>query len=479
MTEVDSDVARTPLCVDLDGTLLLGDVGIESALALIKQNPLYLFAMLLWLLRGYAVLKRNIAQRVTLNAATLPYDARVLEWVRTEKATRPCVLATASDALLVQPIADHLDCFSEILASDGVTNLAGSAKARALETRFGKGGFDYAGNSSSDLAVWPHARTVIVANPSAPLLRHIRNAFSIGKLFPRQTRGLRTWARALRLHQWVKNLLLFVPLIGAHRLEDGALVAQCLVAWMLFGMCTSGTYLGNDLLDLDADRRHPRKKFRPLASGRLPVQDGLIAANGLIAGSFLAALLLLPFAFSGWLAAYLLLTLTYSLRLKRIIVVDVMVLAVLFTLRILAGGGATGVPVSPWLLALSLLTFFGLGLVKRYAELHDLVTDKVDQARGRGYRARHLSMVWWLGISASLAGITVLGLYIESPTSHALYRNQGLLWLLCPLLAFWIGRVWWLAKAGRMHDDPIMFATRDITSWIVLVTSGIIVWAAS
>ncbi|MGA7295887.1 MAG: UbiA family prenyltransferase, partial [Rhodanobacteraceae bacterium] len=327
MTEVDSDVARTPLCVDLDGTLLLGDVGVESALALIKQNPLYLFAMLLWLLKGYAVLKRNIARRVTLNVATLPYDERVLAWVRAEQGTRPCLLVTASDDLLVQPIAEHLDCFSEVLASDGVTNLAGTAKAQALEARFGKYGFDYAGNSSSDLAVWPHARTVIVANPSAPLLRRIRKTFSVGKLFPRQTRGLRTWVRAMRLHQWVKNLLLFVPLIGAHRLEDGALVAQCLVAWLLFGMCTSGTYLGNDLLDLDADRRHPRKRFRPLASGRLPVQDGLIAAYGLIAGSFLAALLLLPLAFSAWLAAYLLLTLTYSLRLKRIIVVDVIVLA--------------------------------------------------------------------------------------------------------------------------------------------------------
>lgn len=479
MTDNKSANSTRPLCVDLDGTLLLGDVGIESALALLKRNPLYLFAMLFWLARGYAVLKRNIAQRIALDPRTLPYDERVLDWVKAESETRPCLLVTASDALLADPVGEHLGCFAQVIASDGKTNLAGANKARALTQRYGERGFDYAGNSGSDLAVWPHAHASIVANANPRLLRIITGQFQPEKTFPRRGHRLRTWIQALRLHQWVKNLLLFVPLLGAHLLDDTQRVLQAAVAWLLFGLCTSGTYLINDLLDLQADRQHPQKRHRALASGRLDLQHGLLAAPALIAIAFMAAALFLPLTFVAWLAAYLALTLSYSFWLKRLIVIDALVLASLFTFRILAGGSATEVEVSPWLLTLSMLAFFSLALLKRHVELHDLQARKKAQASGRGYRRQHLKLVWWLGIITGLATLILLGAYIESPTSQALYQHHGILWLLIPLLAGWLGRLWWLAKSGQMHEDPIMFALRDAPSWLTALIGLGVLWIAT
>lgn len=479
MSATRTGSTHPPLCVDLDGTVLLGDVGIESILELLRRNPLYALALPVWLLRGLAVLKREVARRVTLDPSTLPWDARVLAWVRDESASRPCLLVSASDELLVRPIAEHLGCFVEVMASDGHHNLAGRNKAQALVQRFGKQGFDYAGNSRSDLAVWPHARAAIVANASARVRRQAQRSSTVEQQFPHQRAGLSVWARSLRLHQWVKNLLVFAPLVGAHLLTDSWRLRQGLIAWLLFGLCTSGTYLLNDLFDLDADRHHPRKRKRALASGRIGLANALGVAVVLIASAFVGATWLLPPAFRLWLAAYLVTTLAYSLLLKRVILLDVVILAALFTLRIVAGGAATAVIVSHWLLWLAMLAFFGLALLKRYAELIDLGPDQSRQARGRGYYRTHKPMVLALGLAAGAAVVATLGLYVDSPDSHALYARPTILWFLCPLLAYWLGRLWWLAMRHHMHDDPTVFATRDIVSWIVLILAGLVVWGAA
>ena len=471
----DADV---PLCVDLDGTLLLGDVGIESALALVKRNPLHLFPMLLWLARGFAPFKREIARRIALDPESLPIDQRVLDWIITERKSRPCLLVTASDVLLAKPVAERLGCFDEVIATDQSTNLAAAAKARMLVQRFGEQGFDYVGNSASDLAVWPHARHAIVANASPRLLARAHKSANVSQVFPQLTPGMHKWAQALRLHQWVKNLLVFVPLLGAHLLGKPELAARAALAWLLFGLCTSGTYLINDLLDLDADRQHPRKRTRPLPSGRLNLESALRAIPALIGAALIGAWLLLPMKFLAWLAAYLILTLGYSLWLKRIIVLDAAVLALLFTIRIFAGGGATGVAVSSWLAALSLVIFLSLALMKRYTELRAAQAPTDTKLPGRGYHRASMRLVAILGAAASVAGLAILAGYIPSPTSHALYQHPTLLWLLWPLAAWWLARLWWLAKKGRMHDDPIMFAVRDPQSWLTAIIGLGILWSA-
>ncbi len=467
-----------PLCIDLDGTLLLGDVGIESALALLKRNPLYLLPMLLWLMRGYAPFKREVARRVALNPGHMPWDERVLDWVKTERKSRPCLLVTASDLVLATSIAQHLGCFDEVIATDQTDNLAAQAKARVLVQRFGEQGFDYAGNSASDLHVWPHARDAIVANASPRLLARARRCANVSRVFSQHGSRTRTWMRALRLHQWIKNLLVFVPLLGAHLLGNPTLAMQATLAWLLFGLCTSGTYLLNDLLDLDADRQHPRKRDRPLASGRLRLESALRAIPALIGAALIGACLLLPPAFLPWLAAYLILTLTYSLWLKRLILIDTLVLALLFTIRIFAGGGATTVPVSPWLAALSLLVFLSLALMKRYAELRSVQAPPVGSLPGRGYRTSSSRLVAVLGITAGMSSLAILAGYILSPASRALYQHPTLLWLLWPLATWWLARLWWLAKQGRMHDDPIMFAVRDPQSWLAAIIGLGILWSS-
>lgn len=490
-----------PLCVDLDGTLLLGDAAVESALMLLKRNPLYLFAMLWWASRGWSLLKHEVARRAPIDITTLPWNQQVLDWIRAEREHRACLLVTASDILLAKPIAKHLGCFDDVMASDGDINLAGANKADALVERFGDKGFDYIGNSYSDLAVWVHARHAIIANASPQVIHRAGLDNHIAKIFPRHGQpdpgedpasppthrrdrhpvlaSIPTWARALRLHHWSKNLLLLAPLVGAHQIGDPGLLATALLAWLLFGLCTSGTYLLNDLMDLPADRHHPDKRRRPLASGRLNLPAALTAAPLLIGVALAGAAALLSWPFTAWMAAYLVLTLAYSWRLKRVIILDTVVLAGLFTVRILAGSGATGIPASAWLLTLSMLLFFGLALLKRYTELQALRIAQQAASRGRGYRRSHLGLVHGLGIIAGIASVATVGLYVASPAAAPLYARPAWLWALCPLLAAWLIRLWWLAKRGRMHEDPVMFASHDLPSWIILILGALTVWGAA
>jgi 4-hydroxybenzoate polyprenyltransferase len=475
MREADHDI---PLCVDLDGTLLRSDAGIESALALLRRNPLYGLAMLAWMLHGLAHAKRRIAERVTLDAGVLPYDQRLLDWLRHEAGARHRLLVTASDALLVQPIADHLGLFDGVIASDGGRNLKGHAKAAALVERYGERSFDYAGNARSDLAVWRHARRAIVSNAGDGLAAAAAEACEVERRFPREAGGAREWLRALRPHQWLKNLLVFLPLLAAHRWHDAGAIGAAVLAWLAFSLCASGTYIANDLLDLGADRRHPRKRNRPFARGALPLWQGMLVSPLLVAAAFMLAAWQLPAEFALMLAGYLVLTLAYSLVLKRVPMLDVLALAALYTMRILAGGAAVAIPVSFWLLAFSMFLFLSLAMLKRYTELHDLRTQGGVAAAGRGYAVDDLPLVQSLGAGCGLVSVLVLALYVDSTAGEALYRHPHRLWLLCPLLLYWTGRAWLLGQRGRMHDDPLVFAARDAASWVLALVAAAIVWSA-
>jgi 4-hydroxybenzoate polyprenyltransferase len=466
-----------PLCVDLDGTLIRSDLLVESALALLAHQPLAIFSMLGWLLRGKAHLKRRIAQRVELDPSSLPYNQDLLAWLGEQRAGRHVVLCTASDLKLATPVAEHAAVFDEVIASDGEINLSGSNKAKALVERFGDKGFDYVGNAPVDLAVWKHARAALVVEGGRTLSRAAAKVAPVEKRFEVSTGGIKAWAKALRVHQWIKNVLVFLPLLASHRVLEIDALAKTVLAFVCFGLCASSVYLTNDLLDLPSDRQHHRKRNRPFAAGTLPLIAGPIAALLLLIAGFGMAFFV-SHQFVAVLFGYYLLTSAYSIRLKRIMMLDVVVLATLYTTRILAGTAALHTKPSFWLLAFSMFIFLSLAMVKRYTELLALQASGKVKASGRGYDVDDIPLIQSMGSSSGYLAVLVLALYIDSTVSMALYRHPHYLWMLCPLLLYWISRTWAIAHRGVMHDDPVVFAVMDRTSQILGVIAAIIVAAA-
>jgi 4-hydroxybenzoate polyprenyltransferase len=434
------------------------------------------FALPLWLLKGKANLKRQLAERVRVDPTNLPYDERVLALLR-ESTDRHRVLCTASDERLVQPLAEHLGCFEEVIASDGQRNLAGTRKAGALVERFGERGFDYAGNGPVDLAVWARARRALVVNAGPGLARAAAKRCELEAHWPSQGGGLRTWLRALRLHQWLKNLLVFIPLVASHRMFDLPSLTAAACGFLAFGLCASGVYLLNDLLDLPSDRQHPRKRLRPFAAGSLSLLQGALLAPLLAVAGLALAWWAEP-RFAGVLAIYYLLTLGYSLRLKRVVMLDVILLAALYTVRIIGGAVVIGSALSFWLLAFSMFIFLSLALLKRYIELSAMLSEGKISAAGRGYAVDDLPLLQSLGAASGYLAILVLALYINSPESIELYTRPQALWLLCPVLLYWVSRTWVVAHRGEMDDDPVVFAATDRVSQIVGVLCAVIALGA-
>jgi len=458
-----------PLVVDLDGTLVKTDLLLESLFSLLRQAPLCLFALPFWLLKGRAHLKREIASRVRLDIALLPYRTALLEQLRVEHGKgRSIVLATASDELLALQIADHLQLIDTVLASDGSTNLSGERKRERLVSQFGERGFDYAGNGDIDLRVWSSARKAIVVNPNPGLLLAAGRVAPVQSLFDDRRPSLAEYLKALRPQQWLKNLLVFVPVLAAHRFNEPALMLRSLIAFAAFCCCASSGYLFNDLLDLSADRHHPRKRLRPFASGRLPLSYGLVMVPALLVLGCVLAAFNSRFLVEV-LLVYLALTLAYSLYIKTVALLDCLVLAVLYTLRIMGGATAIAIWPSAWLLAFSMFLFVSLALVKRYDELVVMRSVDGDRARARGYEVGDAELLASKGTASGYMAALVLALYISTNTVNALYRRPQFMWFLCPLLVYWVGHMWLVAHRGKMIDDPLVFALRDQTSRIVIV----------
>lgn len=467
---------EVPICVDLDGTLIRSDLLIESALNLVRRNPFYIFRFAGWLWHGKANLKREIARRAAIDVSALPYEQRLLDWLRTEQTQRRKVLCTASDQTLADAVAAHVGTFEAVLASDGQCNLAGSLKSETLCMRYGNGGFDYAGNATPDLHVWQYARHAILVNARPALVRTARRRFSVERIFEREEHPARACIGALRPHQWLKNLLVFLPLLAAHLVFSPAAVTRSALAFVCFCICASGVYVLNDLLDLEADRRHPRKRLRPFASGALPLHAGLLAAPALAVLAFTLAFVLSP-RFALVLAGYYVLTVGYSFYFKYAPMLDTVVLAALYTIRIMAGAEAIRVGISFWLLAFSMFLFFSLALIKRYTELIGLL-DIGNSRTARGYSVDDLGLIQSLGAASGYLSVLVLALYINSSASAALYRHPQALWLLCPALLYWISRAWLIAHRGAMHDDPVIFAVSDRVSRAILALCALVVIGA-
>lgn len=455
-----------PLVVDLDGTLIHTDLLHESALYLFKVKPWLIFSLLLWLIKGRAWLKLELTNIIDLPIASLPYNIELIDFLRKQKRIgRRIILCTASDQILAQAVADHLGIFDEILASDGFTNLAGSLKAKVLTARYGNKGFDYAGNSHADLTVWEASRYAIAVNCSSALLKKASSNFFIEKIFPRPVTGLRAWIKVFRLHQWVKNSLIFIPAFAAHTAMTADVWQSLTLAFLSFGLCASFVYVLNDLLDLDSDRKHPRKRYRPFASGHVPIWIGIAMTPMLILSSLLIAVEV-GNNFLYWLLIYIGLTSLYSWGLKRLVIIDVLTLAILYTLRIVAGAAAIGMPLSFWILAFSIFLFLSLAFIKRDAELQSY-DGEVQQIHGRGYIKSDAPLVQQLGVSSGYAAVLVLALYINSENVIKLYRMPEMIWGAVPLLLWWLSWMWFKANRGLMHDDPIVFAIKDKTSLFV------------
>lgn len=468
----------TPLCVDLDGTLIKSDLMVEALLHWLKANPWRLFVVLMWWARGRARVKAELASCVELDVAQLPVNDAVLEWVREQKrAGRKIVLCTSANQRVAARVAAHLNLFDHVIASDSTHNLSGRAKADRLVAEFGPRGYDYVGNEAKDLPVWEQAQAAIVVADRAHIERWRRMIGAIERAFEIERTPVRDWLYALRIHQWAKNLLLFVPLAGAHRLMDLGALADVALAFALFGFCASGTYLINDLLDLDADRTHPRKCVRPLASGRIALTQGAVVAVALICGSVALAAMTLPLLFALMLMLYIATTLWYSFVLKRIAMVDVLSLAGLYTLRVLAGGAAALVVPSFWLLAFAMFLFLSLATAKRYAELRSMLDSGLDRAPGRGYSVTDLPLLQSFGTAAGYVCVLVFALYVNL-AAPGQYSRPQIMWLVCPLLLYWINRVWLKTYRGQMQMDPVVFALTDRPSLLVGVLSAALVLAA-
>ncbi|QWT18700.1 UbiA family prenyltransferase [Bacillus sp. NP157] len=466
-----------PLCVDLDGTLIRSDLLIESALALLAKNPLSIISMFAWLLRGKAYLKKQIALRVEIDPVALPYNTEILGWLVEQRKERLVVLCTASDVKLAAPVAAHADVFDDLIASDGDVNLSGSNKANVLVERFGEKAFDYIGNAPVDLAVWKHARAALVVESGHALSDAAAKVATVERRFEVRRGGLRVWAKALRVHQWIKNVLVFLPLLASHRIFDVDAVVATALAFFCFGLCASSVYLTNDLLDLAADRQHHRKRNRPFAAGTLPLIAGPILTVVLLVAGFSLAFAV-SHQFVAVLLGYYVLTTAYSFQLKRMMMLDVVVLATLYTTRILAGTAAIHSKPSFWLLAFSMFIFLSLAMVKRYVELLALQASGKVKASGRGYDVEDIPLVQSLGASSGYLAVLVLALYVDSTASMKLYEHPHYLWMLCPLLLYWISRTWAIAHRGVMHDDPVVFAVMDRTSRIIGLIAAVIVGLA-
>jgi len=467
----------SPLCVDLDGTLVKSDTLHDSLMVFLKTRPLKVPQLFLKLFRGKAAFKAFVIDLVAPDVAHLPYNRKLLHYLKGEHARgREIYLATGADRRLAQRIAEHLGIFSGVLGSDGDVNLTGSRKLDRLRTQM-KEPFSYIGNAVPDLPLLAEAAEPMVANPTRALRARMRaRGIQPVREFKERAGTLRSVIRAIRIHQWAKNLLIFAPLLLAHNLglENSS---KAVLAFICFSLAASSTYIVNDLLDIDADRRHARKWRRPFAAGDLSAPAGL-----LIVAVFLALALvgcrLLPAAFLGWLLLYLGITFAYTGYLKRVPLVDVMVLSGLYTLRLLAGGAATGTALSHWMAGFSVFLFFSLALVKRFAELENLRAAGLQPKNGRGYLLSDIDQLRSFGTASSYAAVIVFAIYIAGPDVTAHYGRPAYLWNAVPLLILWVSRIWLLASRGELDEDPIIFAFTDRMSLLIGILVTVVVLLA-
>ena len=480
-TNLNSPPSALPLVVDLDGTLINTDLLFESANQFITRHPFHLAALFGWLAEGKVHLKTKLAQNYSIDAKCLPYNHQLISWLLEQhQLGRKIILATASHKILAQAVANHLEFFDEVLASEGDINLKANQKRSLLTSKYGERGFDYIGNDVADFPVWKSANAAYVVSSSPSFIKRVSAIGNVVQTFTNNRASpIGSMLKALRPHQWFKNILILVPLLAAQHVGDLVSDIQALIAFSIFCMTASSVYLLNDLVDVADDRHHHRKQHRPFAAGNLNLVTGWLIWPLLLVISFGLAWLLLPPAFTLVLAVYFILTIAYSLRLKQTAIIDVLTLAGLYTLRIIAGAAAILVPLSFWLLTFSMFIFLSLAFIKRYSELKSARQANLNgPLRGRNYEYQDLEIVSTMGIGSGYLAVLVLALYIQDGSTSELYHAPQFIWLTCPILLFWISRAWLITHRGKMHDDPIVFAIKDKSSWILgIILLGLFILA--
>jgi 4-hydroxybenzoate polyprenyltransferase/phosphoserine phosphatase len=463
------------ICADVDGTILATDLLYESFLYVLKRHPLTLFRAPWWLLKGRAHLKEKLAERAEgLSVDLLPLNEGVVDYLRQAAGEgQRIVLASASHRSMVERVAKRLGFVSDVIATDGTVNFKGSAKAKAINAHLGDVAWEYVGDSSADLAVWREASSVVCVTSSVSFGRRVQAACPGAHLISKPAFTPAVLLKALRVHQWLKNLLLFAPIVLAHQWLNGAALRDTVLAALAFSLCASGVYLMNDLLDLEADRLHPRKRKRPCAAGRMPLATAMALTPALFAISFgIAATVNLGLLVV--LSIYLLLTSAYSFRLKALALVDIILLAFLYTMRVVAGGVAANIHLSQWLLGLSMFLFLSLACVKRFSELLVLQQRNESRTWGRGYSVGDIEQIASFGSASAYISVLVLALYVSSKEIAELYSTPEVVYFACPLLLYWVSRIWLLARRGLVHDDPLVFALRDKITYVVAAIGVII-----
>lgn len=470
-------LSSKPLFVDLDGTLLKTDLLVESFIDLVKRKPLLACMTPFWLLRGKSWLKHRIAEEVTVDPDGLPYHEELLTYLQAQRETgREIYLATASNIRYGEAIAEHIGVFNGVMGSDATLNLSGTRKLDAIRA-VAPQGFSYAGNDRVDLPIWHAADAAILVNTGERVAEQVRQNKPVEMDFGRYSTGLQGILKAIRPHQWMKNVLVFLPLLPIANSASMAMWMTAALAFVAFSLCASSVYLLNDLSDLAADRAHPRKRKRSFASGNVPALTGLLLAP-LLLGSAFAITLFMSWHFAAVLGIYWVSTTAYTFFLKRYALIDVVTLAGLYTLRVLGGAAAIGVAPSFWILAFSMFIFFSLAMAKRYAELLSMRELEREGAQGRGYQVVDLSSVQLMGVASGYLSVLVMALYINSPEILERYPHVKLLWGVCPLLLLWVSRIWLKSARGEMTDDPLVFAVRNRMSRYVLAMAVALVLAA-
>lgn len=454
--------------VDLDDTLIKTDLLFETAVLFVKRNPLNVFLLFIWVLSGKAALKDKLSARVDVDETELPYQQVLLDYLIQKKAEgKKLILATASHIRYARAIADHLNIFDDVIASDKDKNLKGKRKLEAI-SEYAKGEpFAYAGDNRADLVIWENAASNILVNVPPSIADAVEANGKVEKNINtlKRTR-LGAFIKGMRVHQWAKNVLILVPLFTSHQYSNLDSLVACVLAFFSFSLCASGVYFFNDLLDVQADRKHKTKCNRPLASGDLSIPMGVVGSILFPVIAFSLAFLLLSPKFVLVLAGYFLVTNAYSFYLKRISTMDVMVLAMLYTFRIIAGSVAIGVVFSSWLMAFSIFVFVSLAYLKRYIEIAD-ADDTEERVSGRGYSSADRETMFMLGTSTITASVLILALYITSEEVVILYKTPDILWLLCMLMLYWGNRIWVGARRGKITDDPVVFAIKDKVSRLI------------
>lgn len=462
---------------DLDDTRVKSDLLFESVLRFAKRSSLSLLLLPLWFLRGRAHGKAQIAARVTLDPMALPYRKEVLSVIDLRRqAGNKIILASASNDRFLQSIANHFGFFDVACGSTDTVNLKSRHKLQWIEANIQEP-FEYISDSAADVPIWEKSSHAILVNPSSAVQARIKSLGISHEMIFDGGSKFKSAFKQLRVHQWVKNALIAVPAAAAHKLFAADILREVLLGMASFSLLASLVYVINDLLDAENDRKHPTKKHRPFAAGHLSLKDGVVMAAVLAISGFSLALPL-GGAFIAVMMTYLAVNLAYSLRLKEVMMLDVVILASFYTMRLMAGSAATNTPISHWLLTFSTFFFLSLAMVKRFTEMGRILNSTRTALHGRGYGAEDKIPVLVMGVATAMLSILVLALYFASADVTSLYANSQWLWTLAPLLLFWNGRIWLLANRGLIHDDPVVFAVKDISSWIVFAVGAALVMFA-